>query len=106
MKEKYKHLLNFVANVLTLAFETACFGWVWYMCYVPQMSKADVFFRRGNWAVIGFYAHAIDDHLMHTTHVIRGDSVHCSVGDSGPKGISAVVSAASDAGNLWKLFAG
>ena len=56
MKEKYKHLLNFVANVLTLAFETACFGWVWYMCYVPQMSKADVFFRRGNWAVIGFYA--------------------------------------------------
>lgn len=56
MKEKYKHLLNFVANVLTLAVEAACFGWVWYVMYVPQLDKANTFFRRGNWAVIGMYA--------------------------------------------------
>ena len=37
MKEKYKHLLNFVANVLTLAMEALCFGWVWYVMYVPQL---------------------------------------------------------------------
>ena len=53
MKEKYKHLLNFVANVLTLAMEALCFGWVWYVMYVPQLDKANTFFRRGNWAVIG-----------------------------------------------------
>ena len=55
MKEKYKHLLNFVANVLTLAMEALCFGWVWYVMYVPQLDKANTFFRRGNWAVIGMY---------------------------------------------------
>ena len=48
MKEKYKHLLNFVANVLTLAMEALCFGWVWYVMYVPQLDKANTFFRRGN----------------------------------------------------------
>lgn len=55
MKEKYKHLLNFLANVLTLAMEALCFGWVWYVMYVPQLDKANTFFRRGNWAVIGMY---------------------------------------------------
>ena len=43
MKEKYKHLLNFVANVLTLAMEAVCFGWVWYEIYVPQLNKANKF---------------------------------------------------------------
>ncbi len=56
MKERYKHLLNFIANVVTLVFETFCFGWVWYMMYVPLMDKENLFFRRGNWAVIGVYA--------------------------------------------------
>lgn len=56
MKERYKHLLNFIANVATLAFEAFCFGWVWYAMYVPMMSKENLFFRRGNWAVIGIYA--------------------------------------------------
>ena len=55
MKEKYKHLLNFVANVLTLAMEAVCFGWVWYEIYVPQLNKANKFSMRGNWAVIGMY---------------------------------------------------
>lgn len=56
MREKYKHLLNFIANVMTLVFEAFCFGWVWYMAYVPVMSEEALFFRRGNYAVIGFYA--------------------------------------------------
>ena len=55
MKEKYKHLLNFIANVLTLAMEAVCFGWVWYEIYVPQLNKANKFSMRGNWAVIGMY---------------------------------------------------
>ena len=56
MREKYKHLLNFLANVTTLLFETACFAWAWYVAYIPAMSEESQFFRRGNWAVIGFYA--------------------------------------------------
>lgn len=56
MKEKYKHLLNFIANVITLAMEAALFGWIWYVMYVPMLDKANALFRRGNWAVIGMYA--------------------------------------------------
>ena len=56
MKEKYKHLLNFIANVITLAMEAALFGWTWYVMYVPMLDKANALFRRGNWAVIGMYA--------------------------------------------------
>ena len=55
MREKYKHLLNFMANVITLAVEAVMFGWVWYECYVPLLDKANALFRRGNWAVIGMY---------------------------------------------------
>ncbi len=55
MKEKYKHLLNFTANVMTLLVEGLMFGWVWYICYVPMLDEANALFRRGNWAVIGMY---------------------------------------------------
>jgi exopolysaccharide biosynthesis polyprenyl glycosylphosphotransferase len=55
MKERYKHLLNFIANVITLTIEAVLFGWVWYVIYAPQLDKANALFRRGNWAVIGMY---------------------------------------------------
>lgn len=55
MKEKYKHLLNFAANVIALLVEAFMFGWVWYIKYVPMLDKANTLFRRGNWAVIGMY---------------------------------------------------
>ena len=55
MKEKYKHLLNFAANVITLAVQGFMFGWVWYIMYVPMLDKTNALFRRGNWAVIGVY---------------------------------------------------
>jgi exopolysaccharide biosynthesis polyprenyl glycosylphosphotransferase len=55
MKEKYKHLLNFIANVTTLIVEGLMFTWLWYLVYVPQLDKANSLFRRGNWAVIGMY---------------------------------------------------
>lgn len=55
MKEKYKHLLNFTANVITLMVEALMFGWVWYVYYMPMLDKANSFHRRGNWAVIGMY---------------------------------------------------
>ena len=49
MKDKYKHLLNFTANIISLAVEAAMFGWVWYMLYIPMLDKANTFFNRGNW---------------------------------------------------------
>ena len=51
MKDKYKHLLNFTANIISLAVEAAMFGWVWYMLYIPMLDKANTFFNRGNSAV-------------------------------------------------------
>ena len=55
MDERYKDLLNFLANVVTLFWEGFCFGFVWYMQYLPQMSKENALYRRGNWAAIGLY---------------------------------------------------
>lgn len=55
MKEKYKHLLNFAANVITLTVEAAMFAWLWYVIYIPLIDKANAPWNRGNWAVIGLY---------------------------------------------------
>jgi exopolysaccharide biosynthesis polyprenyl glycosylphosphotransferase len=59
MKESYKHLLNYTANLITLLVEGALFGLVWY-CYYSRITimETDIianFHQRGNWAVIGMY---------------------------------------------------
>lgn len=51
IQEKYKHLLNFFANLITVFVEAGLFAWVWYTHYASE----NIFFRRGNWAVIGLY---------------------------------------------------
>ncbi len=55
MREKYKHLLNFTANVISLTVEAALFAWLWYIVYIPMLDEENRLFRRGNWAVIGLY---------------------------------------------------
>ena len=57
MKEQYKHLLNFVANLITLGFHGVMFAIVWYNYYANWVSENQIvpFFRRGNWAIIGLY---------------------------------------------------
>lgn len=52
-REQYKHLLNYGANLITLAAEGAIFAYIWYNYYSEVIFLP--FFRRGNWAVIGFY---------------------------------------------------
>lgn len=53
MNERYKHLLNFSANLISLTFEGACFGILWYTRYSDIIFMP--FFRRGNWFVIALY---------------------------------------------------
>ena len=118
MKDKYKHLLNFTANIISLAVEACMFGWVWYMLYIPMLDKANTFFNRGNWAVIGMYVLFVffftkifgRQRLSAATAIASDDGnrdyIYRSVGRTGAKGIYASVSAASDACDLWKLFAG
>lgn len=53
MNERYKHLLNFIANFLTLAAQAALFGYIWYTRYADVIILP--YWRRGNWAVIGLY---------------------------------------------------
>lgn len=55
MREKYKHLLNFTANVIALAVEAAMFAWLWYVVYMPMLNEENRPWHRGNWAVIGLY---------------------------------------------------
>lgn len=52
-RDKYKHLLNLLANFVMLAMEVGMFAYIWYSMYVPNLE--DKFWRRGNWAVIGIY---------------------------------------------------
>ena len=51
LREQYKHLLNYGANLITLLVEGICFGYIWYTVYEEQFG----FWRRGNWAVVGLY---------------------------------------------------
>lgn len=51
IQERYKHLLNFFANLFTVLVEAGLFAWMWYNYYASE----NIFFRRGNWAVIGLY---------------------------------------------------
>lgn len=52
-KERYKHLLNFGANLISILVEGFIFGYIWYTYYSETIFLP--FYRRGNWAVIGFY---------------------------------------------------
>lgn len=51
---KYKHLLNFIANLVTIAVECGIFAYMWYTYYSESIIAP--FFRRGDWAVIVLYA--------------------------------------------------
>lgn len=53
-RERYKHLLNVMANLVMLIIEVGIFAYIWYQKYVPLLENP--FWRRGNWAVIGMYA--------------------------------------------------
>lgn len=58
MRERYKHLLNFTANLITIAVDAVLFGFIWYNYYMNWDAGIDQlvpYFRRGNWAVIGMY---------------------------------------------------
>lgn len=53
VRERYKHLLNFVANLTTVLVEAGLFAYMWYACYSDTIIAP--FFRRGNWAVVILY---------------------------------------------------
>ncbi len=56
---QYKHLLNYIANLITLIFHTTAFAVIWYQVYanwVGYYTTIVPFAKRGNWAIIGIYA--------------------------------------------------
>lgn len=52
-REQYKHFINFFANLMMIIVEAVAFGVIWYTQYMPMLERQ--YYRRGNWAVIGFY---------------------------------------------------
>ena len=55
-REQYKRLIMFCASVLIIGTQVALFAYTWYRHYRSvAVIKVD-FYRRGNWAVIAFYA--------------------------------------------------
>ena len=58
MREQYKHMLNFCANLTTILIDMAIFAYAWYGYYAKWVSKDGLraaFHARGNWAVIAIY---------------------------------------------------
>ena len=72
MREQYKHLLNFTANLVTVMVDALLFAMVWYSYYskweLHNSGIASQYFRKGNWAVIGMYILII----FFFTHVFGG----------------------------------
>lgn len=66
IRERYKHLLNFVANLITVLVEAGFFSYMWYTCYSESIIAP--FFRRGNWAVVVLYVIIV----FFFTHVFGG----------------------------------
>lgn len=54
-REQYKRLINYGAVLILMAIELAAFAYIWYTFYSRNTEGALVFYRRGNWAVIGIY---------------------------------------------------
>lgn len=59
MREQYKHLLGYTANLITIIIDAVLFGFAWYDVYaLVEMKDIGVisqYVNRGNWAVIGMY---------------------------------------------------
>lgn len=59
IREQYKHMLNFSANLITLIVDAVLFGWVWYSFYalweMHKIGEISQYAGRGNWAVIAIY---------------------------------------------------
>ena len=66
IRERYKHWLNFAANLIALLTEGWMFAYLWYTCYSETIVLP--FFRRGNWAVIALYVLIV----FFFTHVFGG----------------------------------
>ena len=53
-RDQFKRVIIFFEGFIILAIHTLLFAYIWYNIYAPQLETP--FFRRGDWAVIGFYA--------------------------------------------------
>lgn len=54
-RDQYKRLINFAARIVLIALQTVIFAYVWYAYYSKNADGELLFYRRGNWAVIGIY---------------------------------------------------
>ena len=53
-REKYKHLLMFLASVLIMAIQIGVFAYMWYHHFEKNMLRR--YWHRGNYVIIGQYA--------------------------------------------------
>lgn len=54
-RDQYKKLINFIARVVLISLEALIFAYIWYEFYSRNINNENIFYRRGNWAVIGIY---------------------------------------------------
>ncbi len=56
-RDRFKRLITFFEGFVILAIHTILFTYLWYGFYQRELELLDIsFWRRGNWAVVGFYA--------------------------------------------------
>lgn len=55
-REQYKKLLMFLASAVLMLVMTAIFAFIWYRFYAYSEDSGEIFYRRGNYAIIALYA--------------------------------------------------
>lgn len=55
-RERYKKLIMFLASVLVIGLQTLNFAYVWFTRYNFRNVIGSMYWRRGHWALIAFYA--------------------------------------------------
>ena len=55
-REQYKRLIMFFASTLILLVQVAIFYYIWHRYYNYRSVIGALYWRRGNWALMGVYA--------------------------------------------------
>lgn len=54
-REQYKRLVRFLSSALLIAVLAGLYAWIWFEYYNHRSIIGVLYFRRGNWVVVGLY---------------------------------------------------
>lgn len=55
-RDQYKRLVRFLSSAFLIAMLAGLYTWIWFEYYNHRSIIGELYFRRGNWVVVGLYA--------------------------------------------------